>query len=284
MKIADSADDQTRLAKPGLDRMMAWAGVGEKTVISVVTQLVGLDLVERKEIGQSGRRATYKIFPHGVPHIPSTEELLERRLAARRAPKNARLARHAKSPRRKPAAAARTIGDVVARVEARQPSTDAADARLPQGNPEGAEARVAPGEPSGFPPGDPVGSPSETPSLPPPSSPLPFPPPPATGPTGERLEGHADEPASGCPKHARPAGNCRACGTNPRALREQQQHKTEQLARDAQRRWLDAFLSEQARRVADSDPTAVEEARREAYEQARSGRERGPNVHGWRGS
>ncbi len=106
MKIADSADDQTRLARPGLERMMAWAGVGEKQVSTLVTQLVGLGLVERVTIGRVGTRAEYRVFPYGVPPIPSTEELAERRRAAQQAPTNpgSRAAvRRAADRRRRPA-------------------------------------------------------------------------------------------------------------------------------------------------------------------------------------
>lgn len=175
MKIADSADDQTRLARPGLERMMAWAGVGEKQVITVVTQLVGLGLVERVTVGRVGRRAEYRVFPHGVPPIPSTEELIERRRAAQRAPTYPRLAR--KTARRKPSSAARTQQDVAAREEVRATAEAASEPGLPQGNPDDAPGRVAPGKPSGLPSGNRAGSPGETPSLPPPSSSsLPHPP------------------------------------------------------------------------------------------------------------
>lgn len=176
MKIADSADDQTRLGRPGLERMMAWAGVGEKQVITVVTELVGLGLVERIEVGRVGRRAEYRVFPHGVPPIPSTEELIEWRRAALRAPTNPRLAR--KVTRRKPSVAARTQDDVAAREEARDAVGRPPQEGLPRGNPEGGPERVAAGEPGRFPQGNREGSPGATPSLPSPSSFLPFPLPP----------------------------------------------------------------------------------------------------------
>lgn len=154
MKIADSADDQTRLARPGLERMMAWAGVGEKTTINVVTELVGDGWVERVSAGRVGRRAEYRVFPYGVPPIPTTEELIERRHAAQRAPKNPRLARQTK--RRKPSPPALTQQDVAARR-----ARPAAEARagLPEGNP------VSEG--GGFPTGNPAGSRRETERVPP---------------------------------------------------------------------------------------------------------------------
>ncbi|MFK0279812.1 helix-turn-helix domain-containing protein [Streptomyces sp. NPDC090499] len=273
MKIADSADDQTRLARPGLDRMMAWAGVHEKQVIRVVTELVGLGLVERTEIGRAGRRAEYRVFPYGVPPIPSTEELLERRRAVQRAPRNPRLARERSEPRPKPPAAARTQQDVSAREQARAASTAVPEqGGLPHGNPGGGEGRVARRQPNGLPQGNREGCPTATPSLPPSSSSLPHPPPPAAG---EGLG--ADEPAeerspSGCTKHPQPAANCRGCGTNPRVRREQERREAAERERIAQQEWLREFFAEQERRVAQSDPVALEMARQRTRELARMGR------------
>ncbi|MFD8379126.1 helix-turn-helix domain-containing protein [Streptomyces sp. NPDC059679] len=270
MKIADSADDQTRLARPGLERMMAWSGVGDKQVITVVTELVGLGLVERVEIGRVGRRAEYRVFPHGVPPIPSTEELIERRRLAQRAPKNPRLAR--KVPRRKPSTTARTQDDVVAREEIRAALAAAFESGLPEGNPGDAWERVAAGEPGRFPQGNRVGSPAETPSLPPPSSPLPVPPTPGADAEGEPDGDAEGQPPSGCPHHPRSAGNCRGCGTNPRAVREQARRKAAEKERASQQEWLRGFFAEQQRRVAETDPQALEMARQRTRDLARMGR------------
>ncbi|MDH6624435.1 hypothetical protein M2271_002237 [Streptomyces sp. LBL] len=278
MKIADSADDQTRLARPGLERMMAWAGVGEKRVIGVVTELVGLGLVERTEIGRVGRRAEYKVFPHGVPPIPSTEELIEWRRGARRAPTNSRLAR--KVPRRKPSAAARTQQDVAAREETRALDGAREEGGFPQGNPQDGPGRVPPGKPSGFPHGDQEGFPRETPSLPFPSYVLPYPPTPGAGVAREAQEHTEDPPSSGCPAHPQPAANCRACGTNPRALRERAQREAAEKERITQQEWLREFFAEQERRVAETDPKALEMARQRVRELARLGRTRRPNSRG----
>ncbi len=275
MKIADSADDQTRLARPGLERMMAWAGVGEKQVITVVTQLVGLGLVERVTIGRVGRRAEYRVFPHGVPPIPSTEELIERRRAAQRAPTNPRLAR--KGARRRPSSAARTQQDVAAREEARAAAEDASEPGLPQGNPDDAPGRVALGEPSGLPQGNRAGSPGETPSLPPSSSSLPHPPTPTADAAGEPEAGHGEQQRAGCPKHVEPVGNCRGCGTNPRAGREQARREAADREHREQQDWLRQFFAEQERRVAETDPQALEMARQRVRELARMGREEGAN-------
>ncbi len=277
MKIADSADDQTRLARPGLERMMAWAGVHEKQVIRVVTELVGLGLVERVGVGRAGRRAEYRVFPYGVPPIPSTEELIERRRAAQRAPRNPRLARERTQPRPKPPAAARTRDDVSAREEARAASAAVPESGLPQGNPGGEQGRVAPRHPSGLPEGDQEGCPTAPPSLPSPSSFLPYPLPPAVGATGEADEHAEDPPPSGCPEHPQPVGNCRGCGTNPRARREQAQREAAERERGTQQEWLREFFAEQERRVAETDPQALEMARQRVRELARLGRTRRSN-------
>ncbi|MFJ6820514.1 helix-turn-helix domain-containing protein [Streptomyces niveus] len=273
MKIADSADDQTRLARPGLERMMAWAGVGEKQVITVVTQLVGLGLVERVTVGRVGRRAEYRVFPHGVPPIPSTEELIERRRAAQRAPTNPRLAR--KTVRRKPSSAARTQQDVAAREGARAAAEAASEPGLPQGNPDDAPGRVAPGEPSGLPSGNRAGSPGETPSLPPSSSSLPNPPTPTADAAGEPEAERGEQQRAGCPKHAEPVSNCRGCGTNPRAGREQARREASDREHREQQDWLRQFFAEQERRVAQTDPQALEMARQRTRDLARMGREQG---------
>ncbi|OKJ55954.1 helix-turn-helix domain-containing protein [Streptomyces sp. CB02115] len=276
MKIADSADDQTRLARPGLERMMAWAGVGEKQVITVVTQLVGLGLVQRVTIGRVGLRAEYRVFPYGVPPIPSTEELIERRLAAQRAPKNPKLAR--KAPRRKPSSAARTQEDVAAREEARAAAEAAAEAGLPQGNPDSPPGRVAAGEPSGFPQGDRAGFPAETPSLPPSSSSLPKPPTPTADAAGEPGAEPGTQQRAGCAKHAEPVSNCRGCGTNPRAGREEARREAVDREHRGQQDWLREFFAEQERRVEQTDPQALEMARQRTRELASMGREKGANT------
>jgi hypothetical protein len=270
MKIADSADDQTRLARPGLERMVAWAGVGEKQVITVVTQLVGLGLVERVTIGRVGHRAEYRVFPYGVPPIPSSEELAQRRRAAKRAPTNPRLARSS-TPRRRPSSAARTQQDVADRQKAQATAEPAADAGLPLGNPDGLQGRVALREPSGLPQGNRAGSPGETPSLPPPSYSLPDPPTPTDG---DRDQRHTQQ-GTGCPRHAEPVGNCRGCGTNPRAGREEKRREAADREHRVQRDWLREFFAEQERRVAQSDPQALAMARQRTRELARMGRETG---------
>ncbi|MEU7640963.1 helix-turn-helix domain-containing protein [Streptomyces sp. NPDC039016] len=278
MKIADSADDQTLLARPGLERMMAWTGVGEKQVITVITELVGLGLVERVEVGRVGRRAEYRVFPHGVPPIPTTEELIERRRLAQRAPKNPRLARQTK--RRKPSSAARTQQDVTAREEARAVSEPAKEGGLPQGNPGSGKARVPPRKPGRFPQGNQEGSPTETPSFPSHSSFLPFPPTPTAGAAGEPPAAGEERAPSGCPQHPRPVGNCRGCGTNPRAGREKARREGAASEHTSQQQWLRQFFAEQVRRVADTDPEALDMARQRVRELARMGRARSLNTPG----
>ncbi|MER8002081.1 helix-turn-helix domain-containing protein [Streptomyces sp. NPDC095613] len=281
MKIADSADDQTRRARPGLERMMAWAGVGEKQTITVVTQLVGLGLVERTEVGRVGRRAEYKVFPYGVPPIPSTEELIERRRTAQHAPKNPRLARTAS--RRRPSSVARTQNDVAAREEARAVGP-APGSGLRQGNPDDEGERVTEREPGGFPEGNREGSAVETPSLPPPSSSLPVPPAPTADADGEDSEGEARRTQTGCSKHPQPVVSCRGCGTNPRAGREEARRQASEDEHASQQQWLREFFAEQERRVAETDPEALAMARQRVRDLARMSRRTVPNSVRDRGS
>lgn len=89
-----------------------------------------------------------------------------------------------------------------------------------------------------------------------------------------------DQSSSGCPAHPQPVANCRGCGTNPRARREQAQRKAAERERMAQQEWLREFFAEQERRVAASNPKALEMARQRARELARLGRTRRPNSSG----
>ncbi|MCT9003514.1 helix-turn-helix domain-containing protein [Streptomyces rhizosphaerihabitans] len=195
MKICDSADDETRLSKPGLRRLRAWIGVGEKRCMTIVTELVAKGLIERVETGKAGRRAVYRVFPLGVPPIPSNDDLEARFKEADAAPKNPRLARPGVA-RAAPSKPARTHEDIDARALAAGAGVKRAG--FPRGNPEESDGRVPPGEPTGLPPGNPLGSPRGTPSFPSSSSFLPSPP----YPRGWRSHGGArwlrQTPRPGC--------------------------------------------------------------------------------------
>ncbi|MFD0572553.1 helix-turn-helix domain-containing protein [Kitasatospora gansuensis] len=153
MKICDSADEETRISRPGLHRLAAWTGISEKRTITLVTQLVKKGLVERIEVGKIGRTAVYRVFPLVLPTLPQTDELHERRKAASTAPRNPRLARPgvARSkprPRRAPT--------WMSRSGRRGPPSAV-------GSPRATHHRTGPG----FPRGNPVSSPKGTQSVPP---------------------------------------------------------------------------------------------------------------------
>ena len=163
MKIADSADDETRLARPGMRRLRAWVGVGEKRAITLVTELIERGLVERVSVGKAGRAAVYKVFPLGVPAIPTTDELDLRHALADAAPKNPRKAR-AGVARARPSKPAMTHEDIEARRQAPEPVPDERSAGPEEGggeagfhpwNPEQGPDWVPPVEPSGFHEGNP---------------------------------------------------------------------------------------------------------------------------------
>ncbi|MCX4858309.1 hypothetical protein [Streptomyces canus] len=265
MKICDSADDETRLSKPGLRRLRAWVGVTEKRCMTIVTELVAKGLIERVETGKAGRRAVYKVFPLGVPPIPSNDDLEARFLAADAAPKNSRKARKGVA-RAAPSKPAMTHEDIDARALAAGDGVK--EAGFHEWNPDEGEGRVPPVEPSGFHGRNPQGSTGGTPSFPSSSSFLPSPPTPTADAAGE--------PAGGCSRHPVPAANCRACGTNPRAGRAVRERDRAEAERQAQQEWLRDYQKDlaMARRVAQERPEDVEAARLAARQAARQGREK----------
>jgi hypothetical protein len=88
MAIADSADEHSCESAPGLPKLRAWSGLGKSAALDAVAQLAkpvdqgGDGLIERIEAGRLGRRATYRVFPHGVPAIPHPSEVAARYLPA----------------------------------------------------------------------------------------------------------------------------------------------------------------------------------------------------------
>ncbi|MFD7769876.1 hypothetical protein [Streptomyces sp. NPDC059787] len=265
MKICDSADDETRLSKPGLRRLRAWVGVTEKRCMTIVTELVAKGLVERVETGKAGRRAVYKVFPLGVPPIPSNDDLEARFAVADAAPKNTRKARKGVA-RSAPSKPAMTHEDIDARALAA--GEGVREAGFHEWNPDEGEGRVPPVEPAGSHEWNPLGSTGGTPSFPSSSSSLPSPPTPTADAAGE--------PAGGCPKHPAPAANCRACGTNPRAARAARERDKAEAERQAQEQWLRGYQKDlaMARRTAQERTEEVEAARQAARQAAREGREK----------
>ncbi|MFJ9907931.1 helix-turn-helix domain-containing protein [Streptomyces sp. NPDC101152] len=292
MKIADSADDETRLARPGITRLAAWVGVTDKRAITIVTELIAKGLVERVETGKAGRAAVYRLFPLGIPPTPTTPELKERLEARKAAPKNTNKARSGVA-RSAPAKPAMTYQDVEDREAARREKAESpqAEAGFHGGNPgeeagfhgwnpDGQDSRVPPVEPGEFHGGNPLGSSGGTPSFPASSSVLPSPPTPTADAAGEAVSAPPDdsaqergEPPEGCSKHrGRPAASCRGCGTNPRAgrRREQEEAKDEEH-REHGRFWVEWHEEAARRRLrVEENPDATEEARRAAREAVRA--------------
>ncbi|MFF3976980.1 helix-turn-helix domain-containing protein [Streptomyces sp. NPDC001828] len=280
MKIADSADDETRLARPGLTRLAAWVGVTDKRAITIVTELIAKGLVERVETGKAGRAAVYRVFPLGVPPTPTTPELKAAAEARKAAPKNPRKARTGVA-RSAPAKAAMTYLDIESRAAQRkQPpaklqveegfhaGNPGEEAGFHGGNPEVPEGRVPRVEPEEFHGGNPQGFTGGTPSFLVPSSVLPLPPTPAAGAAGEPAGApedarRADPGAQGCGRHrGRPAASCRGCGTNPRAGRQRQQEVAKQEERQEQERFWEGWRDERAERLQQA------EVRRDSVERA----------------
>ncbi|MDQ0683623.1 hypothetical protein QFZ56_002586 [Streptomyces achromogenes] len=296
MKIADSADDETRLARPGLTRLAAWVGVTDKRAITIVTELIAKGLVERVETGKAGRSAVYRVFPLGVPPTPSTPDLKAAAEARKAAPKNPRKARSG-VVRSAPAKPAMTYEDVEAREAERQQKAEKpqVEAGFHQGNPEGEagfhggnpqaeEGRVPPVEPGEFHGGNPLGSSGGTPSFPGSSSVLPFPPTPTADAVGEPAPAPADTPTpdrevpqKGCARHqGRPAASCRGCGTNPRAGREREREEAKAAQHQEHGRFWDEWHEEAAsrRQQVEERPESVEAARRAVREALRDSKAR----------
>lgn len=63
MKFCDSADDQTRLAFPGLDAVRLWAGVKKSRGLDITAELQESGLLMQVEAGHRGKRAVFKVFP-----------------------------------------------------------------------------------------------------------------------------------------------------------------------------------------------------------------------------
>ncbi|MEU2558420.1 helix-turn-helix domain-containing protein [Streptomyces longispororuber] len=310
MKIADSADDETRLARPGLTRLAAWVGVTDKRAITIVTELIAKGLVERVETGKAGRAAVYRVFPLGVPATPTTQELKAAAQERKAAPKNSRKARSGVA-RSAPAKPAMTYQDIEARQAARgQEAASGGQAQdgFHAGNPDCAagfhgenpansgfhvrnparqEVRVPSVEPEGFHAGNPQGSSSGTPSFPGPSSALPVPPTPTADAVGEPApaEASASAPAGGqqvkgCARHrGRPAASCRGCGTNPRAGRDKEREEQKAVERVASGRFWEEWHQGAGtrRQQAEEHARATDAARkaaREAVLQAKSRRQK----------
>ncbi|MFC8671460.1 helix-turn-helix domain-containing protein [Streptomyces griseorubiginosus] len=292
MKIADSADDETRLARPGLTRLAAWVGVTDKRAITIVTELIAKGLVERVETGKAGRAAVYRVFPLGIPPTPTTQELKERLEVRKAAPKNANKARSGVA-RSAPAKPAMTYQDVEDREAARREKAESPQVEtgfhggnpgkgegFHRGNPDEQDSRVPQVEPGEFHGGNPVGSNGGTPSFPGPSSVLPSPPTPAADAAGEPASAPPDdsapergEPSKGCAKHrGRPAASCRGCGTNPRAGRRREQEEAKDEERREHGRFWDDWYEDAARRRrrVEERPEATEEARRAVREAVRA--------------
>ncbi|WP_274558018.1 hypothetical protein [Streptomyces spiramyceticus] len=278
MKLCDSADDETRLARPGLTRLAAWVGVTTKRAITIVTELVGKGLVERVHTGKAGRSAVYRVFPIAVPKTPTTPELKERLAAREAAPKNPRKAR-TDVKRAAPTPPAMTHEDVEERDAARRREREGPQEApgFHAGNPEEPEEWVPPLEPSGFHAGNPEGFTDGTPSFPVPSSSLPFPPTPAADAAGEPAAASPPAPseqqpkkAGGCSRHrGKPAASCRGCGTNPRSEREREvaARKVEENQENGQ--WWLNWHAEREQRLQQVEERA--EAKAEAVRRAREG-------------
>ena len=98
MKIADSAEHESRVGYPGLDAIRLWSGAKRSRALEILRELQEMGLVMQVEAGRRGTRASYKVFPDpgdeahglavrrgqscpgaalfkGVPGVPSADEV-----------------------------------------------------------------------------------------------------------------------------------------------------------------------------------------------------------------
>jgi hypothetical protein len=78
MAVADSADEHTLEAAPGLPKLRAWSGRSKSQTLAIVRKLIDDGYVEHLVTGRVGRRAVYRVFPAGVPAIPHPNEVAAR--------------------------------------------------------------------------------------------------------------------------------------------------------------------------------------------------------------
>jgi hypothetical protein len=65
MAFADSADKLTRVAFPGLDRVMKWSGRKRSRAMELIAELCDDGKLKRKATGHKGRQAEYWVYPEG---------------------------------------------------------------------------------------------------------------------------------------------------------------------------------------------------------------------------
>lgn len=75
MALADSADDDGAGSIPGLAKLRAWSGLGKSRTLEVLAELIAAGWVVKTTAGRRGQRATFHVFPRGVPSIPSASDV-----------------------------------------------------------------------------------------------------------------------------------------------------------------------------------------------------------------
>lgn len=78
MAVADSSDEHTREAAPGLPKLRAWSGLGKSQTIARIRRLEADGLLEQVSTAHRGRRAVWRVFPQGMPRIPHPDEVAAR--------------------------------------------------------------------------------------------------------------------------------------------------------------------------------------------------------------
>lgn len=78
MAVADSSDEHTLEAAPGLPKLRAWSGLSKRQTLRVVKALEDAGYLRKVLAAHRGRRAVWQVFPGGVPAIPHPTEVAAR--------------------------------------------------------------------------------------------------------------------------------------------------------------------------------------------------------------
>lgn len=63
MALCDDASKETRVAHPGMEKMLRWAGAKERRVQQIIDELIAAGLIARTAFAYPGRRAEFIVFP-----------------------------------------------------------------------------------------------------------------------------------------------------------------------------------------------------------------------------
>jgi hypothetical protein len=78
MAMCDSSDERTGETAPGIAKLRAWSGRSRSQTTRIVKALEDSRYIGRVSRARTGRRAVWRVFPDGMPTIPSPDEVAAR--------------------------------------------------------------------------------------------------------------------------------------------------------------------------------------------------------------